>query len=403
MDIKERRYDIDWLRVIAFYLLILYHVGMIFVPWDFHIKNNTTAEWFETWMAFLSQWRLPLLFLISGMVVYYSLGKRTGGSFLLERTKRLFVPLLFGMLIIVPPQIYFERISNGVHFASYWDFWKTVFNFVPYPLGGSLSWHHLWYVLYVLFYSIIALPLFLYLKNNRSESLRNGLSNFVKRHPNSIYLIIIPLFLIGITLARRFPTTHGFFDDWYNHSISFTLFVYGFFISAIDGLSEAITAKRKQSLILALVPSLFLILFVWGPTFEIFNDRTEEFAFIYRILKWILIPYWLFTFIGYGRILLNKSSSVLTYANESVYPLYILHQTVMIFFGYYIIQWNWGIMPKFILLVFLTFGGSFMIYELLIKRSRILRLLFGMKPAVAKPAFTKFNRTEKNLEVDTGD
>jgi fucose 4-O-acetylase-like acetyltransferase len=78
---------------------------MIFVPWQFHIKNNPTAEWFETWMAFLNQWRLPLLFMISGIVVYHSLGKRSGGNFILERTKRLLIPLLFGMLVIVPPQI----------------------------------------------------------------------------------------------------------------------------------------------------------------------------------------------------------------------------------------------------------------------------------------------------------
>lgn len=403
MENKVRRYDIDWLRVIAFYILIFYHVGMIFVPWEFHIKNSTTAEWFETWMAFLSQWRLPLLFLISGMVVYYSLGKRTGGSFLLERTKRLFVPLLFGMLIIVPPQIYFERISSGVHFASYWEFWKAVFNFIPYPLGGSLSWHHLWYVLYIFFYSIVALPLFLFLKNFKSESFRIGINNFINKHPNSIYLISLPLFFFSLILAGHFPTTNGFFDDWYNHSISFTFFVFGFFISAVCGLTDVIVAKRKQSLVLALVPSLFLILFVWGPTFEIFNDRTEEFAFIYRILKWILIPCWLFTFIGFGRIWLNKTSKVLTYANESVYPLYILHQTVMIFFGYYVIQWSWGIVPKFILLVFLTFGGSFMIYELLIKRIGILRILFGMRPAITKPVFAKFNGAEKNLEVETGD
>ncbi|MEW6508786.1 MAG: acyltransferase family protein [Bacteroidota bacterium] len=379
MEKKERCYDIDWLRVIAFYLLIFFHVGMIFVPWDFHIKNNSTAEWFETWMSFLNQWRLPLLFLISGIVVYHSLGKRSGGKFLLERTKRLLVPLVFGMLVIIPPQIYFERISNGVHYANYWEFWKTVFNFVPYPLGGSISWHHLWYVLYVFSYSIIALPLFLFLKSEKSLGLRNRLNGFIKNHPNSIYLIFIPLLLFSLTLSDRFPITHGFFDDWYNHSKSFTLFVIGFFIPAIDGLTEVIIVKRKQSLILAMIPSLLLILFVWGPTFEIFNERIPEFAVIYRMLTSILVPCWLFTFLGYGKVLLNKSSELLAYANESVYPLYILHQTVMIFFGYYVIQWNWGIMPKFLLLVFLTFGVSFMIYEFFIKRFNVTRFLFGMK------------------------
>jgi hypothetical protein len=400
METKERRYDIDWLRVIAFYILIFYHVGMIFVPWEFHIKNSTTAEWFETWMAFLSQWRLPLLFLISGIVVYYSLGKRTGGKFLLERTKRLFVPLIFGMLVIVPPQIYFERISNGVQFANYWEFWKTVFNFVPYPLGGSLSWHHLWYVLYVFFYSIVSLPLFLYLRSGKSLLFRNKVSGFVKRHPNAIYIIILPLFIFHLILASMFPTTHGFFDDWYYHSIALTIFISGFFISAVNCLWDVIVDKRKQSLILAAVPSLFLILTVWGPTFEIFNDRAPEFIFIYRILKWILIPSLLFAFLGYGKVLLNKPSRFLTYANESVYPLYILHQTIMITCGYYVIQWSWGIVPKFLLLVILTFGGSFVIYELIVKRFSLTRLLFGMKRINNNRIITQENTNRESMQFE---
>jgi len=380
METTNRRYDIDWLRVLAFYLLIFYHVGMVFVPWEFHIKNSTTAEWFETWMAFLSQWRLPLLFLISGIVVYYSLGKRTSGKFLLERAKRLFIPLIFGMLVIVPPQIYFERISNGVQFANYWEFWKTVFNFVPYPMGGSLSWHHLWYVLYIFVYSFFALPIFLFLRSDKSITIKNRISGFVKSNPNTIYLIIIPLLLFYYLLVRKFPTSHALIDDWYNHSISFTVFLFGFLIASIDGFWDAITLKRKQSLIMAAIPSAILILFVWGPTFEIPFEEATWFIYLYGIFKWTLIVSLLLAALGYSKIFLNKSSRILSYANESVYPLYILHQTVMIAFGYYIIQWNWGIIPKFFLLVVLTFGASFLIYEIIVKRFSATRFLFGIKP-----------------------
>jgi len=190
MGIKQRRYDLDWLRVSAFYILILYHVGMIFVPWDFHIKNSQTAEWFETWMAFLSQWRLPLLFMISGIVINYSLGKRSGNEFIRERLKRLLIPPVFGMLVIVPPQIYYERIFNGVQYVSYWDFWKTVFHLQPFP-QGNFSWHHLWYVVYILVYSLIAVPLFLYLLSEKSAKIRQSLGAFIKHHPNTIYLIML--------------------------------------------------------------------------------------------------------------------------------------------------------------------------------------------------------------------
>src|SRR5690606_16631767 len=105
-----RRYDLDWLRVIVFGLLIFYHVGMFFVPWGFHIKNNSIYDWLRYPMLFLNQWRLPILFVISGMGTYYALSKRSARQFALERINRLLLPLAVGMLFIVPPQIYIERI-----------------------------------------------------------------------------------------------------------------------------------------------------------------------------------------------------------------------------------------------------------------------------------------------------
>lgn len=376
---KERRYDLDWLRVSAFYILIFYHVGMIFVPWEFHIKNPTTAEWFETWMAFLSQWRLPLLFTISGAVVYYSLGKRNGKTFLRERFVRLGIPLIFGMLIIIPPQIYFERLMNGEHFENYFQFWLTVFEFVPYPFGGSLSWHHLWYVLYILFYSIIALPLFLFLRSRRSSSLKQKITQLLNRFPNSIYSITFLFLAFYYMLSPIFPTTHSLIDDWYNHSISFMFFLFGYLISSIPSFTDILVAKRKQSLIIAMIPAVILTLFVWGPTFEIFDEEADWFFLLYGFMKWTFILPFLFVVFGYAKVLLNRSSKILSYLNESVYPLYILHQTVEIGFGYYIIQLSLPLMVKFVILVIVTFGISLLIYDLIIKRSSLLRIFFGLK------------------------
>ena len=379
MDLKERRSDIDWLRVIAFYILIFYHTGMLFVPWDFHIKNNTTAEWFETWMAFLSQWRLPLLFLISGVGVCYALGKRSAGEFIKERSRRLLIPLIFGMLVIIPPQIYVERITKGQFSGNYFEFWKTVFNFTPYPNGGSLSWHHLWFVLYIFVFSMILLPLFLYLRSTKSLNFRTRLSGLVKKRPHLIYSVTVPLLMIYFGLSPLFPTTRALWGDWYNLSFSVIFFISGFLITSIDGVWDVITEKRKTSLIIALVPITFLILFVWGPTFEIMDENSIQFMLLYGFLKCLLIPAFIYAILGYGKIYLNKPGKILSYANESVYPLYILHQTVELIIAYFIIKLNWALMPKFILVVICTFGISLAIYELFIRRFNMMRLLFGMK------------------------
>ena len=386
MDLKERRYDIDWLRVIAFYLLILYHTGMLFVPWDFHIKNNATSEWFEVWMVFLSQWRLPLLFIISGIGVSYAFGHRNVKQYVGERTIRLFVPLLFGMAVIVPPQIYVERITNGVQFAGYFDFWKTVFDFVPYPEGGSLSWHHLWYILYVFVFSLIMIPLFKYLRNEKSAGFKEGLSKYIKKNPNSVYLfLIVPIFLVRLFLARSFPTTHSLIGDWYFLSFTLVFFLFGYFLSAVDAFWYVIAEKRNQSLVISIVLILFLELFVWGPTFQIMNEETEFFYHFYGVIKSVMTGTWLLAILGYARVYLNKPSRFLSYANESVYPLYILHQTVELVIAYFIIKLNWGIVPKFLLVVIGTFGISFIIYELFIKRYNFMRILFGMKKLSAPP------------------
>ncbi len=117
------------------------------------------------------------------------MGKRTAAGIIAERSKRLLIPLVFGMLVIVPPQIYYERISNGIQFANYFEFWKTVFEFIPYPKGGSLSWHHLWHVLYIFVYSILALPIFLFLKSSKSNLIKEKINYFFNNHTNAIYRV----------------------------------------------------------------------------------------------------------------------------------------------------------------------------------------------------------------------
>ena len=139
-NLSARRYDLDWLRIIAILIVLIFHVGMFFNDWDWHIKNNNTSDAFGYVMIWLHYWRLPLLLFISGAGTIYASAKRNEKQFALERAKRLLIPLVFSMFVIVPPQIYFERISD---YSSYFQFYPTVFECVPYPDGASLSWHHM--------------------------------------------------------------------------------------------------------------------------------------------------------------------------------------------------------------------------------------------------------------------
>ena len=199
---KERRYDIDWIRVIAFDFLIIYHVGMFFVPWEYHIKNNEIVDWLRWPMMFVNQWRLPILFVVSGMGTYFALKNKTGANYIKERFTRLFIPLIFGILIIVSPQIYVERLAQGKISGSFIQFYPQFFQGI-YP-EGNFSWNHLWFLPYLLLMSLVATPLFLNLRKEGNNFLKS-LNNFVKKFSFYSFPFCRSAFNRRITFSTVFP------------------------------------------------------------------------------------------------------------------------------------------------------------------------------------------------------
>lgn len=368
-----RKYQLDWLRVLVFLLLIFYHVGMLFVPWGFHIKNNIIYEWLVFPMRFLNQWRLPILFMISGMGTYYALSKRTSGQFALERVKRLFIPLAFGMLLIVPPQVYIERlVNNPLSIGSYFEYWPLdAFNGV-YP-EGNLSWHHLWFLPYLLAYSLILIPVFSYLKKHPDIFFVRSVTHLTK-NPIWIYSYIVPLYFIETLIEPFFPITHALIDDWFNFINCMTLFFFGFILVLTkETFWEAVVKFRKQNLIVGALAFTAMLLLVRNYEDTTLRHFTEGFLKVLNLWAWIL------TLFGFATKYLNRESTLLKYANEAVYPFYILHQTVMMVLAYFVIDLDWTLGAKSTLLILGTFGISWMIYEGLIRKWNILRPFFGLK------------------------
>jgi len=367
-----RRYDIDALRVIVFGLLIFYHVGMFFVPWGFHIKNPVTYEWLKYPMLFLNKWRLPLLFVISGMGTFFNISKKSGWGFIKERFVRLFIPLVVGIIFIVPPQVYFERLDTGQFTGNYFDFWPLKAFIGVYP-EGNFSWHHLWFLPYLWLYSLVLTPIFLYLKNHPQAWFIRKMKNLVA-HGFGLYLLAIPLFIAGVFLSDRFPSTHALVNDWCNHAIYGTLLFYGFLLVALkDDFWENMIKNRKLYLMIAITAFAILMYIQFGT--DHFPNKAIVFDFIGVIngLSWIL------ALIAYSATYLNKPSRMLSYANEAVYPFYILHQTVMIAFCYYLKDVDMCLAAKFFIMATGTFGISWLIYEFGIRRYAWIRPLFGMK------------------------
>lgn len=370
---SERRYDIDWIRVIVFDILIFFHVGLFFVTWEIPtlwnlpIHNNVQANWLSWPMLFIRQWRLSILFLISGIGTRFSLSSKSGVKYFKERFSRLFVPLLAGILIVVPPQVYIERLTQGAIDLSYFEYYPSTFQGI-YP-EGNFSWGHLWFLAYLLIMSIVALPLFLYLRNNGAR-LFNSFKRMIERSPLYLYLFVVPLIIIEITLEKRFPLTMALTNDWYAFSYYFVCLFTGFFLANLgDSLWKAFMKIRYLSLLIGIFASILVIsMLIKG-----------ESPLWYQILKPLNVWSWILTIFGFSSRYLNRKSNILTYRNNAVYPFYILHFTITLFLGYLLMNQSMHYTLKMIIMVIGTFGLSWILYEYIIRRVALLRPLFGIK------------------------
>lgn len=372
-QLNTRRYDIDALRVIAFGLLIFYHVGMFFVPWDFHIKNNVVYEGLTYPMLFLNQWRLPLLFVISGMGTFFALSKRNGKSFAIERIKRLFIPFIFGIFFIVPPQIYVERLDKGQFHGSYFEYWPVeAFSGGIYP-EGNISWHHLWFILYLLIFSLLLLPVFLYLRKHTNAWILRKMRTLGK-HAMGLYVVVLPLLLWRIFLAPHFPQTNALINDWYGLMNYCTFFFIGFLLIAVRDVFWKTVIRCRRKYLLAGIIAFISLMCLWYLT-PAFTGRFYLSSLIRTVNMWS----WILVLFGYAAVYLNKPGKMLAYCNEAVYPFYILHQSVMMVLCYYMKDVSMGFFGKFMLLSLGTFGITWLIYKCCIRRFSFVRPLFGMK------------------------
>jgi peptidoglycan/LPS O-acetylase OafA/YrhL len=367
MTEKKRRYDLDWLRVIAILAVYLHHVGMPFNGDDFHIMNADSSKFLDDVMVFFEQFRLPLLFLISGTGTMFAFSKRTWVQFLKERSTRLIIPLIFGVLFIVPPQTYYEHIKD---FDSYWNLYSS---------GFFLEINHLWFIKNLFIMSILLIPLILFLKSSKSKNLIISLDQISSKR-YGIFLWVFPLIVSTLFLKKIYPSDS---KDLTNLS---STFYYGyFFISGMLFASSKSTwshlkKHRKFNCMVFLISTSFFYLYYLLPSAYIspylsINSRWDIWYLVCALVSWTLVT----TILGYGQIWFNKKSTVLKKCNEAIYPFYILHQTIIIVLGYYIIQLNASILSKIGILILTSFPLIILIYQIFIYPFNIPRMLFGMK------------------------
>jgi surface polysaccharide O-acyltransferase-like enzyme len=389
-----RRHDIDALRVIAFGLLILYHAGMLYVAdWDFHLKSSYLSEGLQGPMIALNRWRMPLLFLISGIALGLLRPQQLGRAALL-RSWRLLLPLLFGMFVVVPVQPYCEALAHGRIEAGFGQFLLRYWQVRPWPPGTftgaafGITWNHLWYLAYLWPYTMLLLAALAVLRQPWLQAPLAWLCGV--RVPTAVWWLL-PIAWESFNLLwvmPRWEPTHALFGDWYVHAQSLPLFLLGYAVARHDTFWARLRHWRWSALGMAvLCASIELGLRAAGR-------HHVEVQGVWAQLPWAEIERvaragytWtaLLAIFGWGQVWLDRPFRWLPYCTEAVYPWYMLHQSVMIVLAFWLIPMHLGPVVEPLLVIAGTAAGCLLLHEGVIRRVAWLRPCFGLKARRREP------------------
>lgn len=385
-----RRHDLDWIRVGAFFLLILYHVGMFYVPWDWHVKSPHPIPALEPVMMLTNPWRLTLLFLVSGAATRFMADKVSVRQLTGARVARLLPPLLFAMAVIVPPQSYYqvaEYVAAHPQAPFGVDPWPTFWGKYLTASGGwcgedgdcliTPTWNHMWFVAYLLAYTLV-LALLLAIVPRLGDRVQAACERVLA----GPWLLVLPIVFLALARATLFPIfdiTHALVDDWYNHAISFAAFMLGFGLAKSSVLRERLIVVRWPALILALTAYIAFAAYAW-----IYRQDDPAQALrvamrgVYAVDQWCAIA----AILGFGAKHLNRGGPVLRYLTLGVFPFYIVHQTVTVVLAHHLARLGLPQGLEALVLIAGTFGACFATYEI-VRRTPGVRVLFGLR---AQPA-----------------
>ena len=364
----DRLYYIDWLRVIGVLIVFCFHTSMLFVSWKWHINNSESSFIMDTFVRFVHLWIMPLFFLLSGASAHCSLRTRKDKDYIAERFKRLIVPLCFGVLFIVPLQVYLERFNTGDFNGSFLYFYFYFFDgFYP---KGNFTLNHLWFLLYLFVISIITLPVLRAMKNRIKKSAVMELLS----GRNTWMLFLLALLFIFIEGALRYVWPAYLYPA--DIILFITYFIFGHLLASESSLRDAVkkystSAFLTGSISFSVITTLYYLNKIPAPGSSL---SYVVFQSCWSITGW----FWIVSILGFGVKHLNSGHRLLSYANEAVLPFYILHQTVILIIGYYVVLWEISLLTKYLFIIstafFITSSLCFVV-----RQSNLARIIFGLK------------------------
>jgi peptidoglycan/LPS O-acetylase OafA/YrhL len=380
-----RLHYLDWLRVLAILGVVVFHAVHPFDHITWHIKDPEPSVSVTLFIVSLYPWGMPLFFLISGAGSRFALSRRTGNQYAKERVARLLLPFLVGSIILTPIMAYYEMIHKGLYVGSFTRFildpggiraFLTEFHrlrFSP-TVFGALG-YHLWFLGFLFAFSLIALPLFLWLRGASGKRFIGWLG-WLGGKRGGLLLLIIPLTLIQVVLRPQYPAEH----DWAEFVTMLVFFVSGYVLYSDERFTRAIRRDWPLGLALGLLTSTLILSSTLSGIGASPSDISSELDIV---LQWTIISVngwaWSLVILSMGMRFLDFRNRWLEYGQATIMPLFLLHQPVIIVLAYYVVQWDTGVLVKLPVVLLGSLAITLAIYEMFIKRVGPFRSFFGIK------------------------
>ncbi len=358
--------ELDWLRVILILAVFFHHVCMPFNGDDWHIMNNDSSKVLDDIMVYFEQFRLPILFFISGAGSVILLAKITVKKFVLNKITRLLIPLLVGILFIVPPQSYIENIND---FQSYWQAYPT--------LTLNFSSNHLWFIEYLIVFFLLAIPLNKFFNSELGATFIEVIEKLSKRK-TGLFSLVIFLIIIKLFFSLMLPSEGNKIENLSSSVFYFFFFITGIIFIRNKSIWRALSKQRFYNLMLLLLSTLLFYGYYYSPDLSKYLSLTIRWS-IWWLVCCLVAWSALLTILGYAQFYLTKTPKWLRLSNELIYPFYIFHQTVIVVIGYYVIAWQVSIALKIFSLLVLSFSITSLLCWFVIKPFKVFRILFGLK------------------------
>jgi glucans biosynthesis protein C len=378
----KRIYFIDWLRIIAIMVVFIFHNSRFFDTLYWHVKNPQQSEGVLMFVGFINIWIMPLFFLLAGAAGSFGINKPFG-KYSISKILRLLVPYVMGVLLLIPPQKFLEAVTQHQYTQGYFGFLGEYFSggIINYQMGFTPCWigamaYHLWFLGHLFVISVALYPILKYLSGKGTVIINHIYSRL--SFYGGLLLLFIPVAIVRILLRKSFPE----YTNWSDLAIFGTYFLLGFVLTQKETFKQYMVRDRFPALIIAICCTFaYFASYALKGTFlhDMFHDNQKFVPYMVGEATSALLTWsWLVFIMGLGVKYLNKEGSLRKPLNEAVLPFYILHQTVILIIGYFVVQWDWNNWAKFFIIFSCSLLITVAVYTFLIKPFNGVRFLFGM-------------------------